>query len=98
MMKHPIYADYAATTNMLPEVLEAMQPYFHESLPTRLLYNLSMGPRKAVKRARAKIASYIGAEPEEIFFTSGGSESDNWALKGYAFRNPRTYFNHYISY
>lgn len=94
MMKHPIYADYAATTNMLPEVLEAMQPYFHEEFANpSSLYNLSMGPRKAVKRARAKIASYIGAEPEEIFFTSGGSESDNWALKGYAFRNPKEHIS-----
>ena len=78
-----IYADNAATTRLDPEVLEAMLPYLTEdySNPSQP-YSFSRGSKKAVQKAREAIADVLSAEPEEIFFTSGGTESDNWAIKG----------------
>lgn len=77
-----IYLDNAATTPIKDEVLEAMMPYLkgdfgNASSP----YALGMASRKAIDHAREQIASVIGARPEEIFFTSGGTESNNWALR-----------------
>lgn len=75
--------DHAATTAVEPDVLEAMKPYFHEYYGNpSALYGLSDITRDAVMRARSQIAGCIGAKPEEIYFTAGGSESDNWAWKG----------------
>lgn len=80
-----IYADNAATTGVAPQVLSAMMPYFGEQYGNpSSLYGFGQTARAAVDRARAQVGAAIGAAPEEIYFTAGGSESDNWAIKGYA--------------
>mgnify|MGYP000419319513 CR=1 FL=1 len=87
-MKHLIYADNAATTQMDVDVFEAMKPYLlHEYGNASQPYSFARQPKKAIQEARETIASCIGALPEEIYFTSGGTESDNWAIKGITFRN-----------
>ena len=84
-MKYNIYADNAATTAMYPEVAEIMRAYFvDEFYNPSALYHQASKIRRLVKQARETIAEQIGAQPEEIYFTSGGSEADNWALKGFA--------------
>ncbi len=85
-MKQFIYADNAATTKLDIDAFEAMKPflldeYGNASQP----YSFARKPKQALKEARAIIAQCINAEPEEIYFTSGGTESDNWAIKGVAF-------------
>lgn len=83
-----IYMDYSATTYTKPEVLEEMLPYFTEIYGNpSSLYELSDPSRKAIAASRQRVAKAIGAKPEEIFFTAGGSEADNWALKGIASAN-----------
>ena len=84
-MKKPIYLDYNATTPHDPEVIEAMRPYFEEEFgnPSSSHYYGSR-PRQAVARARRQVASLLSCEPEEIIFTSGGTESNNFAIKGCA--------------
>ena len=78
-----IYADHAATTKLDREAFEAMQPFLLEEYGNASqLYSFAKVPKKALKEARITIAECIGAEPSEIYFTSGGTESDNWALKG----------------
>lgn len=80
-----IYLDNAATTRVAPEVLEAMAPYFTEYYGNpSSIYSFAGKSKDAVESARAKIAGILGAKPEEIYFTGGGSESDNWALKATA--------------
>lgn len=80
-----IYLDNAATTRVAPEVLEAMTPYFTEYYGNpSSIYSFAGKSKDAVESARAKIAGILGAKPEEIYFTGGGSESDNWALKATA--------------
>ncbi len=81
----PIYLDYNATTPHDPEVIEAMRPYFEEEFgnPSSSHYYGSK-PKQAVARARRQIASLLNCEPEEIIFTSGGTESNNFAIKGFA--------------
>ena len=80
-----IYLDNAATTRTAPEVAEAMLPYFSEYYGNpSSVYEFSGISKKAVTQAREQIASSIGAKPQEIYFTTGGSESDNWALKATA--------------
>ena len=75
--------DHAATTAVDVRVLEAMMPYFHDNYGNpSALYGLSDVTRDAIMKARLQVADCIGAKPEEIFFTAGGSESDNWAWKG----------------
>ncbi len=84
-MEQLIYMDNAATTPVSEGVLEAMRPYFCGSYGNPSgIYGLSMKSKKAVAEARETIASMLGCEPSEIYFTSGGSESDNWALRGIA--------------
>lgn len=80
-----IYLDNAATTAMHEQVLEKMLPYFrsHYGNPSSI-YATGRDARKAVEEARRKVANAINATPAEVFFTSGGTESDNWAIKGYA--------------
>lgn len=80
-----IYADNAATTRLDAEAFEAMKPYLLNdySNPSQP-YSFSRSSKKAIKDARRVIAECIGAEPDEIYFTSGGTESDNWAIKGTA--------------
>ncbi len=83
-----IYADHAATTALSPVAYEAMKPWLEEQYGNpSTLYRLAREPRKAVEHAREVIANAIGALPEEIYFTSGGTEADNWAIKGVAFRS-----------
>lgn len=76
-----IYLDNAATTPIKTEVLEAMMPYLKEDFGNASsVYALGRASRKAVEHAREQIAAVINAQPEEIYFTSGGTESNNWAL------------------
>lgn len=89
-MKRVIYADNAATTKLDIEAFEAMKPWLLDSYGNASQpYFFSRKPKEALKRARQTIASCINADPEEIYFTSGGTESDNWAIKGtmYAHQN-----------
>ena len=80
-----IYADNAATTKLDIDAFEAMKPYLlSEYGNASQLYSFARNPKRALREARATIAKCINAEPEEIFFTSGGTESDNWAIKGVA--------------
>ena len=80
-----IYADNAATTKTAPEVVEAMLPYFTEHFGNpSSVYGLAAESKKAVTAARETIAEALGAKTEEIYFTAGGSEADNWALKATA--------------
>ena len=88
-MKQFIYADNAATTQLDMDAFEAMKPYLlgeygNASQP----YSFARTAKKALKNSRETIAQCIGAQPEEVFFTSGGTESDNWAIKGAAFSDP----------
>ena len=80
-----IYLDNAATTKTAPEVVDAMLPYFSEYYGNAsTIYSLGAESKKAMDHARQTIADSLGAKPEEIYFTTGGSESDNWALKATA--------------
>ena len=80
-----IYLDNAATTRVLDEVYEEMKPYFCESYGNpSAIYSFASKNMTAVDKAREKVAKVIGAQPNEIYFTAGGSESDNWALKATA--------------
>ena len=80
-MKQLIYLDNAATTRTKPEVVEAMLPYFSELYGNpSSVYEFSTASKKAVNHARETIAKSLGAKTNEIYFTAGGSESDNWAL------------------
>lgn len=88
-MKRMVYADNAATTQLDIDAFEAMKPflltdYGNASQP----YSFARSAKKALKESRETIAKCIGALPEEIYFTSGGTESDNWAIKGSAFSDP----------
>ena len=77
-----IYLDNAATTRTAPEVVEAMLPYFSEYYGNAgSIYGLGSQSKKAVINARKTIAETLGAQPNEIYFTAGGTESDNWAIK-----------------
>lgn len=79
------YFDYSATTPMDPKVLEEMTPYFTENFGNpSSIYSYGREGKKAVEEARARLAKLIGADPKEIFYTAGGSEADNWAIKGIA--------------
>lgn len=88
--KKIVYMDHAATTYAAPEVVEAMLPYFSEKFGNpSSVYGIGQENKAAVDEARAKVAAAINAEPNEIYFTAGGTESDNWVLKGVAFANIR---------
>ncbi len=81
-----IYADNAATTQLDEEAFEAMKPFLLECYANASQpYRFAKKAKKAIKEARETIAECINAKPEEIIFTSGGTESDNWAIKGFAF-------------
>lgn len=81
-MKKVIYMDNAATTRTALEVVEAMLPYFSEYYGNpSSVYELAGASKKAINEAREKISQVIGAKPNEIYFTAGGSEADNWAIK-----------------
>ena len=84
-MSRLIYLDNAATTQVYPEVVDAMLPYFteHYGNPSAI-YSFADEAERAVDHARGEVADLIGAKKDEIYFTGGGSESDNWAIKGTA--------------
>ncbi|VVB71533.1 Cysteine desulfurase IscS 2 [uncultured archaeon] len=83
-----IYMDHSATTPVAPEVLEAMLPYFTEKFGNASsLHGFGLEAKEALEASREKVARLLGARSEEIIFTSGGTESDNLALKGIAYRN-----------
>lgn len=85
-MKQFIYADNAATTRLDSAALEAMTPWLLEEYGNASQpYTFARKPKRALAEARATIAECIGASPEEIYFTSGGTESDNWVIKSSAF-------------
>ncbi len=93
-----IYADNAATTPVSEEAFSAMEPFFRESFGNpSSLYSVGRRARKALESAREDAAACLNAAPEELFFTSGGSESDNWALKGVAFSQRAKGKNHIIT-
>lgn len=80
-MKQIIYLDNAATTKVRPEVVDAMLPYFTEYYGNpSSVYEFSAEPKRAIAQARETIAKALGAQSNEIYFTNGGTESDNWAL------------------
>ena len=81
-MKHMIYLDNAATTRVKEEVLDAMLPFFRETYSNpSAIYSFAGKSMEAVNEARKNAAALINARPEDVYFTGGGSESDNWALK-----------------
>lgn len=83
-----VYMDNSATTPVRKEVVEAMLPYMTENFGNpSSIYEIGKISKYAIDRARKKAADAIGAEESEIYFTSGGTESDNWAIKGIAFAN-----------
>ncbi|HDM08838.1 MAG TPA: cysteine desulfurase NifS [Candidatus Omnitrophica bacterium] len=83
-----IYMDYAATTPVDPEVLKEMQPYFCKQFGNpSSLHSYGQKARKAVESVREKIGQFLNASPDEIVFTSGGTESNNFAIKGIAYAN-----------
>jgi cysteine desulfurase len=96
-MSKYIYMDNAATTPIKREVLEAMMPYFTDKYGNpSSIYSIGGQSRNAIERAREKVSKVFNAKPQEIFFTSCGSESDNWAIKGIAYAN-RKRGNHIIT-
>ena len=87
-MKKIIYIDNAATTKLSKKVLNEMMPYLTKNYGNpSSIYSLAQESASAIKKAREKTAKVLGAQPNEIYFTSGGTESDNWAIKGVADAN-----------
>lgn len=96
-MSKYIYMDNAATTPLKKEVLDEMLPFFTENYGNpSSVYSLGSASKVAVEKAREQVANALGADKKEIFFTAGGSESDNWAIKGIAY-NRRKKGNHIIT-
>lgn len=96
-MKTTIYLDNAATTKTAQEVVDAMLPYFTESYGNpSSIYEIGQRSKEAITKAREQIAEVLGAKSEEIYFTAGGSEADNWALKA-AFEAYKSKGNHIIT-
>lgn len=98
-MSKKLYLDNAATTKVKKEVIEEMRKYFDEMYgnPSSQLYELGRRSKEAIENARKIVADFINADEKEIYFTAGGSESDNWALKGVAFANFNKGKNHIIT-
>ena len=98
MDKKLIYCDNAATTKVSKRVLDAMLPYFTEEYGNASsIYMLGQSAAKALLKARETVAKAIGAKTHEIFFTSGGSEADNWAIKGMALNGAKSGKKHIIT-
>ena len=84
-MENTVYLDYAATTYVKPEVLEEMLPYFTQKFGNpSSFYSISRENRMAIDKARAQVAKALNCDVNEVYFTGGGSEADNWAIKGIA--------------
>ncbi|MFP5528151.1 cysteine desulfurase NifS [Peptococcus simiae] len=97
-MAKTIYVDNAATTPVSDSVLEAMMPYLKEVYGNpSSLYHVSEEPKAAIAKARDQVAKALNCEPREVFFTSCGTESDNWALKGYAVQMKKRDKTHIIT-
>lgn len=98
MEKHFVYADNAATTRVSQKALEAALPYFTQEYGNASsIYSLGMNSAKAILKAREQVANAIGAKVNEIYFTSGGSEADNWAIRGSAFNGAKKGKKHIIT-
>lgn len=97
-MSRKIYLDNAATTKVRKEVIEEMRNYFDEMYgnPSSAIYELGRRSKEAIENARNTIAKFLNADEKEIYFTAGGTESDNWAIKGVAFAN-KNKGNHIIT-
>src|SRR3989338_8017195 len=92
-----IYLDYAATTPCDPEVLKAMEPYFFEKFGNASsIHSFGQEARAAIEESREKLASFLGSKPEDIIFTSGGTESNNFAVQGAAYAQEKK-GNHIIT-
>ena len=98
-MSKKLYLDNAATTRVKKEVIDEVNKYFQELYgnPSSQLYELGRKSKEAVENARKIVADFINADEKEIYFTGGGSEADNWALKGIAFANFNKGKNHIIT-
>lgn len=98
MEKRFVYADNAATTKVSKRALEAAMPYFTEEYGNASsIYTMGMNAAKAILKAREQTAKALGAEVNEIYFTAGGSESDNWAIRGCAERGERKGKKHIVT-
>lgn len=96
-MSRTVYMDYSATTFVKPEVLEEMMPFFTNKFGNpSSFYGISREVRMEVDKARARVAKGLNCEPNEVYFTGGGSEADNWAIKGIAFAH-KNKGNHIIT-
>jgi len=96
-MTKRVYLDYAATTPTDPEVLKAMQPYFFDKFGNASsIHSFGQEAKKAIEDTRETLASFLGADPSEIVFTSGGTESNNFAIEGVAYALEKK-GNHIIS-
>jgi len=85
MEKRRLYMDYSATTPVKQEVVDAMLPYFTEYFGNASSFHtFGREAKEALDKAREQVADLINAKPGEVYFTAGGSESDNWALEGVA--------------
>lgn len=89
MNNRKVYLDNAATTRVRKEVVDEMRKYFDDFYgnPSSQLYELGRKSKEAIENARKIVAQFINADEKELYFTAGGSESDNWAIKGVAFAN-----------
>ena len=98
-MSRKIYLDNAATKRVKKEVIDEMGKYFDELYgnPSSQLYELGRKSKEAIEKSRKTVADFLNAEEKEIYFTAGGTESDNWALKGVAFANFNKGKNHIIT-
>lgn len=81
-MNHEIYADHAATAPIEPLALEAMYTAYQEYANPAALYRSALHTKQTVEKARLTVAENLGCTPDHIFFTSGGSESNTWAIRG----------------
>lgn len=96
-MDKKIYLDHAATTATRPEVVEAMLPYFTEQFGNpSSIYEFAQGNKEAIESSREVIANAMGARTDEVYFVSGGTEADNWAIRGVA-ENYKSKGNHIIT-
>lgn len=98
-MSHTIYLDNAATTPVSKQVLDAMIPYYCEEYgnPSSIFYSVGARANKALANARSRVAAALGCEPAEVFFTSCGTEADNWAIKGTAHKFAKLGKKHLIT-
>lgn len=96
-MSKRIYLDYSATTPVKQQVVDEMLPYFTETFGNpSSIHGFGRDAKNSINKARETVANFLNASPDEIYFTGGGSESDNWAIKGIAYAN-KAKGNHIIT-